>query len=70
MMDKMPTFVPYEVLPESRDWRVGKTYRTKMVMKQTGMNEHGANFDVVDATSLEPAGRTRYFLSDGGSYRA
>ena len=63
------TFVPFDILPESRDWRVGRTYRTKMVMKQVGMNEHGANFDVVDATSLEPKdSRKRFFLSEGGSY--
>lgn len=66
----LPTFIPYDVLPEARDWHVGKTYRTKMVMKQTGMNEDGANFEVVDATSLESKDRPRYFLSDSGSYRA
>ena len=64
------TFIPYSVLPDSREWRVGHTYRAKMVMKQIGTDEKGANFEVVDATSLEPnEARKRYFLSDGGSYR-
>ena len=64
-----PTFIPYDKLPEARDWRVGRTYRAKLVMKQTGMTEQGAAFDVQDATSLEPnEARKRYFLSDGGSY--
>ena len=68
-MPQTPTYIPYGVLPEAREWRVGRTYRTKMVMKQIGQTERGANFDVVDATSLEPnESRKRYFLSDGGSY--
>lgn len=63
----MSTFVPFEKLPESRDWRVGQTYRAKMVLKQTGLDDYGANFDVVDATSLEPNDRAnQHFLSDGG----
>lgn len=65
----MSTFVPYEKLPESRDWRVGQTYRTKMVLKQTGLDEQGANFEVVDATSLEPIDQAnQHFMSDGGIY--
>lgn len=68
-----PTHIPYGVLPESRDWRPGKTYRVKAVVKQTGSNEDGADFEIVDATSLESSdssNRRKYFLSDGGSYRA
>lgn len=61
--------VPFDKLPEARDWRVGQTYRTKMVLKQTGQNERGADFDVVDATSLEPIDKAnQHFLSDGGMY--
>lgn len=63
------TNIPYEKLPEAREWRVGQTYRTKMVLKQVGQTEHGADFDVVDATSLEPIDQAnQHFLSDGGMY--
>jgi hypothetical protein len=62
-------FLPYEVLPDAKEWRVGKNYRTKMVVKQTGMSEQGANFNVVDATSLELRDKAKaHFLSDGGTY--
>ena len=64
-----PITVPHEILPESKDWKIGKMYRTKMVLKQTGANERNANFDIVDATSLEPKDKAnQMFLSDGGMY--
>lgn len=71
-MDKPMMRIPYDTLPEARDWRVGKTYRAKTVLRQVGSHEDGAEFELVDATSLESQdkGRQRYFLSDGGSYRA
>lgn len=66
---KRITFVPFDVLPEAREWKVGKVYRTKMVLKQVGMDENGANFEVIDATSLETRDiHKRYYLSDSGSY--
>lgn len=64
----MATFIPYEVLPEARNWRVGHIYRVKMVMKQVSQGEEGAIFEIVDATSLERDKRQRYYLSEGGSY--
>ena len=69
---KQTTHIPYEVFPESRDWRIGRTYRAKVVVKQVGQDEKGANFEVVDATSLEGndnSARRKYYLSEGGSYR-
>lgn len=68
-MNPSPTFVPFDVLPEAREWRVGKSYRTKMVLKETAQTETGANFDIVDATSLEPNDKAnQHFLSDGGTF--
>lgn len=65
----IPTYIPYDVLPEAREWRIGRTYRVKMVMKQLSQDEKGANFEIVDSTSLEPGeARRRAFLSDSGSY--
>lgn len=66
---KDSTFIPYSVLPEARNWRVGRTYRVKMVIKQMGQMENGAHFEIADATSLEPnEARKRAFISDSGSY--
>lgn len=72
MIEKPVAHIPYSTLPEAKDWRVGKTYRTKTVLRQVGAHENGAEFEIVDATSLESDDkvRQRYFLSDGGSYRA
>jgi len=63
-------YLPFEMLPEGKDWKVGKAYRVKLVLKQSGMQEEGANFEVVDATSLEPneKGR-RYITSESGAIR-
>ena len=64
-------FVSFDLLPEARDWKVGKTYRVKMVLKQTSESEEGASFDIVDASSLEPAERGKsYFMTEGGTLKA
>ena len=59
--------IPFEVLPESRHWTVGKAYRVKVVLRQTGVSESGALFELVDANSMEPndAGKRKY-LTEGG----
>ena len=68
-IEKNITFIPYDKLPEARDWRVGRIYRVKMVIKQVAQMENGANFEVEDATSLEQnEARKRAFISDSGSY--
>lgn len=64
---KMPVFISHEVLPESRNWKVGKSYRVKAVLRQVGTSEHGANFELVDVTSLEPEDKsTRRYFSENG----
>ena len=68
---KMPIHLNYETLPEAHSWNVGKNYRVKLVLRQTGSSENGADFEVVDATSLEDSDKGhRFFLSEGGSYKA
>ena len=47
----------------------GEKYHVKLVLKQVGMSEKGAEFEVVDATSMESRGdRVKNFLSGEGSY--
>ena len=61
--------INYSDLPEARDWKVGKIYRVKMVLRQTGADEEGTSFDLVDVTSLEPTRRSSVITSEGGEYR-
>lgn len=68
MEDPKPTlFLPFEILPEGRHWKMNNAYRVKLVLRQVGLREDGATFEVVDATSLETSDRSkRAFYSDGG----
>ena len=68
---KPTVYIPFEMLPEGQNWTIGKSYRVKLVLKQTGASEDSAQFEIVDATSLEAPDRgMRSFISDGGAYRA
>ncbi len=63
------TFIPFEELPEARNWRVGQIYKMKLVGKQISINEKGATFKIIDAQSLERDKRQRFFISsDSGVY--
>jgi len=63
-------YLSFDKLPESKTWQVGKAYRVKVVLRQTGSDENGATFEVVDATSMEPADKHKQrFLSDGGYFK-
>lgn len=63
--------IDFDKLADAQEWKVGKVYRVKLVLKQVGMSENYADFEVVDATSLEDrAERSRHYLSGDGSYRA
>lgn len=62
-------FVPFDKLPEAKNWQMGSNYRTRFLLKQTGLSEQGATFDVVDASSLELRDKANEaFMSEGGSY--
>ena len=60
--------IPFEVLPEGRHWRVGQSYRVRVVLRQVNTGEDGASYEVVDATSLESAdsSRGKFLRSEGG----
>lgn len=61
--------VSYDVLPEAREWSVGQTYRAKMVLRGISQDENGVEFQVLDASSLEPKDRAnQIFMSEGGIY--
>ena len=62
--------ISFDVLPEGRNWQVGKAYRVRLVLRQTEIGEDGATFEVVDATSLEPSDKgKRYFTTESGSLK-
>ena len=63
--------ISFELLPEGKHWRVGQAYRTRIVLKQIATGENDATYEVVDATSLEPADsdRSRFLRSEGGKIR-
>lgn len=66
-MEKEELYIPFNMMPEGRMWKVGQTYRVKLVVKQTSVNEDGAEFEIVDATSLEPVDkRNRVYMTEGG----
>lgn len=68
-MEKPLISIPYELLPEARQWAVGKAYRTRLVLRQVSQSENGAEFEVVDAVSLEERDKkAKYYMTEGGSY--
>ena len=68
---KKGVFISYDHLPEGKNWKVGMTYRVRLVLKQVGMEEDGATYEVVDATSLEREDKgRRYYTSENGSLKA
>ena len=67
---KSTVYVPFGILPEPKDWKVGGVYRVKMVLRQRSLDENGASFEIVDATSLEGDRKKQPVLSsEGGTYR-
>ena len=72
MMHMKPTiFISHDHLPESKNWKIGQSYRVRLVLKQTSSMEDGATFEVVDATSLEREDKgRRYYTSESGSIKA
>ena len=63
-------FISFELLPEARDWKVGKVYRARLVLRQTNLDENGASFEILDAASLESDDKgKRRLTTDGGYFR-
>lgn len=68
METKPQLFIPYELLPECKGWKIGKVYRVRAVLRQTNSSEQGATFELEDATALDTGsgqGAT-FLLSDDG----
>ena len=64
-------YIPFELLGDAQHWEVGQTYRIKVVVKQKSLDENGAEFEIVDASSLESPkrGEPSNVSSDSGTYR-
>lgn len=60
--------IPFEILPEGKTWRVGQSYRVRLVLRQVSVGENDATYEVVDAVSMEAAdsSKGKYLRSDGG----
>lgn len=60
--------LPFGLLPEGRFWSVGNVYRVKLVLKQTGISENDASFEILDASSMSNIDRARHELLKGSTY--
>lgn len=58
----------FDILPDSRHWAVNSVYRVKLALRQVGLSEEDATFEVVDASSLEPddKAKKRFLTTEGG----
>ncbi len=66
-MNNTTFHIPHDLLPEAKTWSVGKIYRVRLVLRQVSSHEHGADFEIVDANSLESEDKgRRYFTTESG----
>ena len=69
MSKKLLATITFDQLPEAREWKVGKKYHVQMVLRQMSMNEDSAQFEIIDATSMDGrAERSKHYLSGDGTY--
>jgi hypothetical protein len=62
--------IPLDLLPEGKDWTIGKVYRVRIVLKKVGASEDDAQYELADATSLEPEDKgRRFYVSDSGTLK-
>ena len=62
--------LPFHLLPEGQSWRIGQSYRVRVVLKQLSKHEGHAEFEIVDATSLEtPDKGSRHISTNEGVLR-
>ena len=62
-------FIPFELLPEARFWQIGRSYRVETRLRQLDMSLEGANFEVVETTSLSYKDKeTHKFLAGQSTY--
>lgn len=63
--------IPLSLLPEAKQWTVGRKYRVRLVLQQASLSETDASFEVIDAVSLEIRDKAaQFYASEGGSYKA
>lgn len=68
--EKSTIYISYKDLPDAENWKIRQTYRVKLVLRQVGMKSDGAEFEILDASSLEREDKGKgFFLSEGGSYK-
>ena len=59
--------ISFDILPEGKEWRIGRSYRVRLVLRQVSKGEDEATFEVVNAMSLEKKQEhKRYFVTEGG----
>lgn len=64
---KPNVYIPFSLLPESRQWHISKAYRVRVILRQTSLSESGANFEIIDTLSLEPSDKgRRYMVTESG----
>ena len=70
--EKQMIHLPFDVLPEGKHWEVGQSYRVKLVLRQVGQHEDSADFEVVDATSLEAddKAKRKFMMTTDGVYKS
>jgi len=60
----------FNMLPESRTWQIGRTYKLEIIVQQKSMDDSSASFEVSSAKSLNPKDKkTRTYLTDGGYHQ-
>lgn len=70
-MPKPRITLSFDELPEGKEWRIGKSYRVRVVLRQISKGEDDATFEVMDTMSLEKSKEhKRYFVTDGGRIAA
>ena len=61
----------FDELPEGKEWRIGKSYRVRLVLREVSKTGDEATFEVLDAMSLEKKQEhKKYFVTEGGVLRA
>ena len=59
--------ISFDILPEGKEWRIGRSYRVRLGLRQVSKGEDEATFEVVNAMSLEKKQEHKmYFVTEGG----
>ena len=70
-MPKPRITLNFDELPEGKEWRIGRSYRVRLVLKEISKSGDEATFEVMDAMSLEnKQEHKKYFVTEGGVLKA